>query len=116
MTVPSAPPSFTLPPIPLPPQSPPGQPNGPTEPVVYDVAGTGRAISITYVDTGGVLQTEFNVMLPWNKEVELQQPASSSASVTVINFGYEVTCSIEVGGDEVDTLTGSGLTMCGALG
>ena len=37
---------------------------GETETVDYNVDGTGRAISITYVDTGGVLQTEFNVMLP----------------------------------------------------
>ena len=39
--------------------------------MIYEVTGDGRAINITYVDTGSVLQTEFNVMLPWSKEVEL---------------------------------------------
>ena len=42
-----------------------------TETVVYDRHRNGRAINITYVDTGGLLQTEFNVVLPWSKEVEL---------------------------------------------
>ena len=46
--------------------------------VVYNVTGDGRAISITYVDTGGMMQTEFNVVLPWSKEVSL--PASASAT------------------------------------
>ena len=62
--------------------------------MTYDVTGDGRAINITYVDTGGVLQTEFNVMLPWSKEVELPEPAEQSASVTIINVGREVTCTI----------------------
>ncbi len=113
----------TLPrlPFPLPGEPTPSAPHGPTVPgqtetVVYDVDGTGRAISITYVDTGGVLQTEFNVMLPWSKEVELDKPANTSASVNVINFGRELTCSITVGGNVVEHHTGSGLTICGALG
>ena len=98
--------------------SAPDRPTAPgeTETVVYDVDGTGRAISITYVDTGGVLQTEFNVMLPWSKEVELDKPANTSASVNIINVGRELTCSITVGGNVVEHHTGSGLTICGALG
>ena len=36
---------------------------GDTEAVLYAVIGKGRAVSITYVDTGGVLQAEFNVPL-----------------------------------------------------
>ena len=128
-TTPSAPPttSRTRPPTttpsrprvpaPVPSVPGPGESTVPGEPetVVYDVGGTGRAISITYVDTGGVLQMEFNVMLPWTKEVELQS-AASSASVTVANFGPEVTCSITVGGEQVEQQTGSLLTTCGAMG
>ena len=66
----------------------------PTETVVYDVIGDGRAINITYVDTGGVLQTEFNVMLPWSKKCQLSEPAEGSASISIINVGREVNCSI----------------------
>jgi hypothetical protein len=89
---------------------------GATETVVYDVSGNGRAINITYVDTGGVLQTEFNVMLPWSKEVELPQPAKDSASVSIINVGREVTCSISINGVPVQQLSGAGLTICTAAG
>jgi Mycobacterium membrane protein len=89
---------------------------GATETVVYDVSGDGRAINITYVDSGGVLQTEFNVMLPWSKEVELAQPAEDSASVSIINVGREVTCSITVNGVQVQQRTGAGLTICTATG
>ncbi|MDT5183367.1 MAG: hypothetical protein QOI29_1525, partial [Mycobacterium sp.] len=89
---------------------------GATETVVYDVSGDGRAINITYVDTGGVLQTEFNVMLPWSKEVELAQPAENSASVSIINVGREVNCSITVNGVQVQQRTGAGLTICTAAG
>ena len=77
-------------------------------------SGDGRAINITYVDTGGVLQTEFNVMLPWSKEVELAQPAEDSASVSIINVGREVSCSITVNGVQVQQRTGAGLTICTA--
>jgi hypothetical protein len=89
---------------------------GATETVTYNVAGDGRAINITYVDTGGVLQTEFNVMLPWSKEVELAEPAQDSASVSIINVGREVSCSISVNGVQVQQRTGAGLTICTAAG
>jgi len=114
----------TIPVFPLPTQpstpsttgpSTPGTP-GATETVVYDVSGDGRAINITYVDTGGVLQTEFNVMLPWSKEVQLAQPAQDSASVSIINVGREVSCSISVNGVQVNQRTGAGLTICTAAG
>jgi hypothetical protein len=106
---------------PLPTEPTPGLPNEPTTPgetqtVIYQVSGPGRAISITYVDTGGVLQTEFNVLLPWSKQVELASPADSSASVNIINFGRQITCSITVAGDVVVNRTGAGLTVCGARG
>jgi hypothetical protein len=117
---PSAAPQPTLP-IPVPTVPTPGMPTEPTTPgetqtVVYQVSGRGRAISITYVDTGGVLQTEFNVLLPWSKQVELAAPATSSASVNIINFGRQLTCSITIAGDVVVSRSGAGLTVCGALG
>jgi hypothetical protein len=89
---------------------------GETETVVYDVVGTGRAINITYVDAGGVLQTEFNVMLPWSKEVQLAKPADRSASVSIINVGREISCSITLSGTQIQQRTGSGLTICSAMG
>jgi hypothetical protein len=91
-------------------------PSGATEPVVYEVSGDGRAINITYVDTGGVLQTEFNVVLPWSKEVQLAKPASDSASVSIINVGREVSCSISVNGAQIQQRTGAGLTICTGTG
>ncbi|MEU0496122.1 MmpS family transport accessory protein [Mycobacterium sp. NPDC006124] len=87
-----------------------------THTVVYSVAGEGRAISILYLDSGGVLQTEFNVMLPWQKEVQLAGAANSSASVSIVNVGRELTCSITIDGTETQQNTGTGLTLCTALG
>jgi hypothetical protein len=121
---PSTSPRPTIPVFPLPtrPSTPSTtSPTGPstpgaTETVEYDVSGDGRAINITYVDTGGVLQTEFNVMLPWSKTVQLAQPAQDSASVSIINVGREVNCSITVNGVQVQQRTGAGLTMCTAAG
>jgi hypothetical protein len=83
-----------------------------TETVVYSVTGEGRAINITYVDSGGVMQTEFNVALPWSKEVSLSAPAKSSASVAVVNVGRDVTCSVSVNGSQVRQRSGRGLTIC----
>lgn len=85
---------------------------GATETVVYDVTGTGRAINITYIDSGGMFQTEFNVMLPWSKQVELSAPADQSASISIINVGREISCSISVNGVPLRQRSGSGLTIC----
>ncbi len=109
----------TVPVLPLPtlPTTPPTTGTtvpGRTETVVYDVTGDGRAINITYVDTGGLLQTEFNVMLPWSKEVQLSAPAQNSASISIINVGPEVNCSITIDGATVQQNTGAGLTICTA--
>jgi hypothetical protein len=109
-------PVFPLPTLPSTPSTTSPSTPGATETVVYDVSGDGRAINITYVDTGGVLQTEFNVMLPWSKEVELAQPAEDSASVSIINVGREVSCSITVNGVQVQQRTRAGLTICTAAG
>jgi hypothetical protein len=83
-----------------------------TQTVVYNVTGEGRAISITYVDSDGVRQTEFNVALPWSKEVSLS--TQDRASVTIINIGHDVTCSVTVAGAQVRKHTGAGLTVCTA--
>ena len=77
-----------------------------------NITGEGRAINITYVDTGGVMHTEFNVALPWSKEVSLSAPAKSSASVAVVNVGRDVTCSVSVNGSQVRQRSGRGLTIC----
>ncbi|MDT5334976.1 MAG: hypothetical protein QOD90_481 [Mycobacterium sp.] len=87
-----------------------------THTVVYTVEGEGRAISILYLDSGGVLQTEFNVLLPWTKEVQLAGAANSSASVSIVNVGRELTCSITIDGTETQRNTGTGLTLCTSLG
>jgi hypothetical protein len=84
--------------------------------VTYTVGGEGRAINVTYVDDGGVLQTEFNVVLPWSKTVNLAQPAKQSASVTIVNVGRQVNCSISIDGAQVQQRTGSGLTICSPIG
>jgi hypothetical protein len=83
-----------------------------TDSVLYSVNGEGRAINITYVDSGGIMQTEFNVALPWSKEVSLAAPARNSASVAVVNVGRDVTCSVSVNGAQVRQRTGQGLTIC----
>ncbi|ODQ95996.1 MmpS family transport accessory protein [Mycolicibacterium holsaticum] len=117
----TTPPRPTVPVVPAPtvPRTPP--PTGTTGPratetVLYNVTGSGRAINITYVDSGGMLQTEFNVMLPWSKQVQLAAPAEGSASISIINVGREVSCSITVNGAVVEQRTGAGLTICTALG
>jgi hypothetical protein len=110
-------PSVPVVPLPTMPSVPPTTGStapGPTETVVYDVSGQGRAINITYVDNGGLLQTEFNVLLPWSKEVQLPEPANASASISIINVGREVNCSISISGATVEQRTGSGLTICTA--
>ena len=122
-TTTTRPPTRTAIPAPLPvptqtleptePGAPPtSAPASGTETVLYSVNGQGRAINITYVDTGGIMQTEFNVALPWSKEVTLAAPARTSASVAVVNIGRDVTCSVSVNGAQVRQRSGRGLTIC----
>jgi hypothetical protein len=96
--------------------TPPGVPNTPgaMQTVVYNVSGEGRAISIMYMDAGDMIQTEFNVALPWTKQVSLSTSAKAPASVTVVNIGHEITCSVTVAGVLVRQRTGQGLTICDA--
>jgi Mycobacterium membrane protein len=99
---------------PLPPTIAPSEPTEPgaLQPVVYSVTGEGRVISITYMNTGDVMQTEFNVALPWTKEVSLSKSPTRPASVTILNFGHNVTCSVTVAGVQVREREGVGLTIC----
>jgi Mycobacterium membrane protein len=91
--------------------SPPGNASA-MQTIVYDVAGEGRAISITYVDNDGMMQTEFNVGLPWSKQVTLPASSSAKANVTIVNIGHDVTCTVTVDGVEVNQRSGVGLTVC----
>jgi hypothetical protein len=84
--------------------------------VSYNVTGEGRAISITYVDNDGMMQTEFNVALPWSKEVSLPTSSSRTPNVTIVNIGHDVTCSVTVDGVEINQRTGAGLTVCNGSG
>lgn len=125
LTLPPMPPTTRVPlptatarPQPTTPGAPPvpGPPPGIPEQVVYRVTGDGRAINITYVDTDGVMQTEFNVALPWSREVTLASPAKNSASVAVVNVGRDVTCTVSVNGTQVRQRSGRGLTICSGAG
>jgi hypothetical protein len=91
--------------------SPPANSSG-MQTVLYTVSGEGRAISITWVDDDGMMQTEFNVGLPWSKEVSLPASGSKKPNVTIVNIGHDVTCSVTVDGAQVVTHTGAGLTVC----
>ncbi|HZQ34157.1 MAG TPA: MmpS family transport accessory protein [Mycobacterium sp.] len=116
-TVPSIPSLPSIPGIPIPSLPIPGGPStggsGETEPVEYQVTGTGTAMSIMYVDAGGMMQFEYNVSLPWDKKVDLPKPAKNSASITVINSGRNVTCSISISGVQVVQNTSGLFTTCG---
>jgi hypothetical protein len=108
-------------PAPIPAPAPPtGGPETPgpaaMQTIVYNVTGEGRAISIVYIDTGDVIQTEFNVALPWSKEVSLSTSAVHPATVTIVNIGHNVTCSLTVGGVQVSQRVGVGLTICDTRG
>jgi Mycobacterium membrane protein len=99
-----------------PPTGSPTETSGPAimQNVVYNVTGDGRAISISYMDTGDVMQTEFNVALPWSKEVSLTKSSLHPPILTVINIGHNVTCTLTVAGVQVLQREGVGLTICNA--
>jgi hypothetical protein len=84
--------------------------------VFYNVTGEGRAISITYTDNDGMLQTEFNVPLPWSKQISMTTTESTSFNVTIVNIGHDVTCSVTVDGVQINERTGVGLTVCSGSG
>ena len=80
-------------PAPVPPTGGPETPTETTGPaamqdVVYNVTGEGRAISIVYMSTA-MIQTEFNVALPWSKQVSLSKSAIHPANVTIVNIGRD---------------------------
>jgi hypothetical protein len=103
---------------PAPATTEPAQPTDPSamQTVVYNVSGDGRAISITYVDNDGMMQTEFNVALPWTKEVSLPDSGSKTPNVTIVNIGHDVTCTVTVDGVEINQRSGAGLTICNGNG
>jgi hypothetical protein len=110
----SSPPRTVLPAPPPSGSAGPSPTPGAMQSVVYNVSGEGRAISVTYWDTGDVIQTEFNVALPWSKQVSLSQSATHPASVTIINIGHNVTCTVTVDGVQVRQRVGAGITVCDA--
>jgi hypothetical protein len=95
--------------------SPPSAANA-IQTVVYTVTGEGRAISITYVGNDGMMQTEFNVVLPWNKGVSLPKSGNPKPNVAIVNIGHNVTCSVTVDGVQIRQHTGAGLTVCNGPG
>jgi len=108
-------------PAPMPPPTVSETPTETTGPaamqdVVYSVTGEGRAISIMYIDNADVIQTEFNVALPWSKQVRLSKSATHPANVTIVNIGHNVTCSVTIAGIQVSRRVGVGLTICDARG
>ncbi|OBH86825.1 MmpS family transport accessory protein [Mycobacterium sp. E2989] len=122
-TMPSPSPRTSSPrlPAPVPPSAGAPTPTESTGPaamqdIVYSVAGDGRAISIMYVDSGDVIQTEFNVALPWTKEVSLSKSAVHPANVTIVNIGHNVTCSVTIDGVQMSKRVGVGLTICDSRG
>ena len=62
------------------------------------------------------MQTEFNVGLPWTKEVSLPESGSKTPNVTIVNIGHDVTCSVTVDGVEINQRSGVGLTICNGSG
>ncbi len=109
-------PQATVPPATTtPPRSTATTSPGGTDTVVYSVSGTGRAINITYIDDGGVVQVLFNVPLPWSQQVSLAAPAKNLASVTVVNAGRNITCSLSINGQVVKQRSGAGLTVCASI-
>ena len=56
------------------------------------------------------------MLLPWTKQVQLTGQANSMASVSIVNVGHEVTCSITIDGAATQQSSGTGLTLCTSLG
>ncbi|MBB4855130.1 hypothetical protein HNP40_002522 [Mycobacteroides chelonae] len=111
LTIPPIP-SFTIPPIPVDPPTQGSQ--AATEAVVYEVGGHGPALNITYFDASGSLQMEFNVKLPWRKEVKLNAKQVTNAVVIAADFSHDVSCSLVVNGTQKSTTSGK-MATCSTL-
>lgn len=74
--------------------------------------GEGWVISIMYMDSGNVIQIEFNVVLLWWKEVSLLKLFLYFVSVMIVNIGYNVICLVIVVGVQVCQCIGVGLIIC----
>lgn len=106
-------PSFTIPPIPV---NPPTQGSqAATESVVYEVGGRGSALNVTYFDASGSLQMEFNVKLPWRKEVKLNTEQVTNAVVIAADFSHDVSCTLLVNGAQKSATSGK-MATCSTLG
>lgn len=106
-------PSFTIPPIPV---NPPTQGSqAATESVVYEVGGRGPALNVTYFDASGSLQMEFNVKLPWRKEVKLNTEQVTNAVVIAADFSHDVSCTLLVNGAQKSATSGK-MATCSTLG
>lgn len=114
-TMPSLPsiPSFTIPPIPVNPPNNGSQ--AATESVVYEVGGTGYAFNITYFDATGSLQTEFNVKLPWRKEIKMSAQQVETAMVIGSDLSHEVSCTLMINGTKKSTTSGK-MATCSSVG
>lgn len=106
-------PSFTIPPIPVNPPTQRGQ--AATESVVYEVGGHGPALNVTYFDASGSLQMEFNVKLPWRKEVKLNTEQVTNAVVIAADFSHDVSCTLLVNGAQKSATSGK-MATCSTLG
>jgi hypothetical protein len=79
--------------------------------VVYKVAGTSKAASLTYTTDGATTTEEVNAAkLPWTKTLQIKGFISVYQVMAQNEIGQTgtVTCSIEVDGKVVKTATGTG--------
>ncbi|SPM38278.1 threonine and proline rich protein [Mycobacterium numidiamassiliense] len=93
---PRAAPPLALPPTALPPAAlPPTAALNPST-VIYSVAGTKQLmdfVTVVYTDAQGYPKTEFNVALPWTKEVVLN-PGVTTQSVIATSIYSHLNCSV----------------------
>lgn len=75
--------------------------------VVYEVAGSGRATSITYGEGGGVSQQN-GTRLPWTKTAKAADGFGIYALTAQSSGSGEISCKITVNGEEIATQTSSG--------
>lgn len=70
------------PPPPAPPRAVPPPPPVAKQVVVFEVNGSGKALTVT-ATVGGTVQNETNVTLPWTRTVEVPDPSASVMLVVV---------------------------------
>lgn len=105
-------PSFTLPPLPVNPPTAGSQ--AATETVAYEVTGTGNAFNITYYDSTGSLQTEFNVALPWRKEIKVSVAQVENTMVIGSDLSHDLKCTLTVNGTPKSSNSGK-MALCNGV-